>query len=130
MTEVLIRYSLVLAIGILVLLDVIFGTNDDPKDDLTILIHSLTKHAGICIPFAWGVIIGHLYFGSEYLMFKDYDTSNLYGMLIAIAISALLALIGWWKKAIPSLFHTFLLLTFGLAFGHFFWTMHGTTPIF
>lgn len=130
MVEEIVKYTLLLAMGTLVVLDVVLGTNKDPKDDIAVLIYSLTVKAGIVIPFIWGVVLSHLYFGSSYLMFKDYDTSNLNGMLIAIGISCILALIGWKTELEPKRSVIFLLLGTGMLYGHFFWTMHGKTPLF
>jgi hypothetical protein len=130
MVEKLIVISLAVAILTLVVLDIILGTNRNPDDDITVYINKLSNGSLILIPYAWGVVTAHLYFGSKYMLFQEYDDSNLYGMIGAVVIIGILGFIGWKRSPKPNNLRTLALLLFGLVYGHFCWTMHGSIGIF
>ena len=122
-----IHLSVILSVIALIVLDIIVGVNRNPKDDISVLINTLSNGKLFFIPFAFGVVVAHLYFGHTSLIFPgDYDKSNIYGTLGAVGITVAMILIGLLFKNIkPSKIRVIVLLVAGLLYGHFFWTMHG-----
>lgn len=122
-----IHFSVIISVIALIVLDIVVGVNRNPRDDISVLINTLSNGKLFCIPFAFGVVVAHLYFGHTSLIFPgDYDKSNIYGTLGAVAITVVLILIGLLFKNIkPSKLRVVVLLVAGLVYGHFCWTMHG-----
>ena len=122
-----IHLSVILSVVALIVLDIVVGVNRNPQDDISVLINTLSNGKLFCIPFAFGVVVAHLYFGHTSLIFPgDYDKSNIYGTLGAVGIVVVLIVIGLLFKNIkPSKVRVIIFLVAGLLYGHFFWTMHG-----
>ncbi len=121
----LVAYSIIAGLSFMVVLDVIVGTNRNKDDDITVLLNKLSNGKLFFIPFAWGVVTAHLYFGSKHLMFSTYDISNSNGLYGALGLIVILIVIGQLVKLKPNKYRMIGLLFSGLCYGHFFWTMHG-----
>jgi len=77
---------------VLIVLDIVVGVNRNPKDDISVLINTVSYGKLFYKPFAFGLVVAHLHFGHTSLFFPgDYDKSNLCGTRGAVGITVVLA---------------------------------------
>jgi hypothetical protein len=120
---------IIILVGIVfVIFEILLNLNDVPDDTSNILLYEATKKRLLFIPFAIGVIAGHLFLGTSMKVFPDSNVvpflkNEVLVILGMVLISLLLFLISFKVKNRSRVFLTSLLVV-GLLYGNFFWSMN------
>lgn len=107
--------------AILILIEMFQNLNDVEGDNINYSIFKWTINRAFFIPFAWGVVMGHLFLGSM----KPWIVNNTISVVIVAVMAALLGLFGEFKKT-QTLGRSYMavLIVLGAIVGHFLWSMN------
>lgn len=104
-----------------------FDNQDNNTSNIFLLEWSKGKY--IFIPFGLGAVLGHLFLGHHTNLFPNrfFDSipNEILVVMVLLLISGFLFLIGFLTKKKEKTTDTLVfLLTLGLLYGHFFWSMN------
>ncbi|MEM6806955.1 MAG: hypothetical protein AAF696_36480 [Bacteroidota bacterium] len=105
---------------VIAILEIRASSTEDGTDNLNFIMFEWSRKYYF-LSFAWGVIGGHLYFGSQNIYI-----SNNHSLIVISIITLALLLIDFVKKH-PPLTNSQRIATLGVGvmMGHFVWTMNG-----
>jgi len=105
----------------LVLLEIWRSLNDIEGDNINYNLFRWTNRKMFVIPFAWGIILGHLTLGSM----KPLIANNTISVIVVALLCIAMIVAGKWKKSttIPRSYIAFLIVL-GAFVGHFIWSMN------
>ena len=114
-----IEQILIVIAALLVVFDVFLYLNDTKGDTISNIIKAWVFDKYFFLTFVWGVLAGHFFLGVEHSVLGN-DWLGLGCIVIVVAVMAYLGI----KRGMRmNMRGQLLLLLFGAAFGHLFWSM-------
>jgi hypothetical protein len=120
---------IIILVGVVfVIYEILLKFNGVDDDTANILVYEATKKRLLFLPFALGVIAGHLFLGTSLKVIPDSNVVPFLGnevlvILGMVIIALILFLISNKVKNRSRIFLTSLLVL-GLLYGNFFWSMN------
>ena len=108
-------------IGFLILLNILLNFNKIKNDTVNVILKNWAYQEYFFITFIWGVLGGHFFLGSQKPVF---GTNWWLPVVLVIILVLVLLFIGKKVDIKPKVKrrYQFVLLLFGLLYGHFFWS--------
>lgn len=108
------------ALTLIGLWDIYSNFNDEQEDNLNIILYRWSEKYYF-LTFIWGVVGGHLFFGSSKMLISSYVS------IIVVSVVSVLILLSDYriKRSEIKSYKKIISLLIGFLFGHYIWTMNG-----